>query len=325
MSSSPGPELAPEESRASGEPWLATWVAADPRSQVLIEQAKKIAQSASTVLIRGESGTGKDLLASLIHHLGPHATEPQLTIDCASLPHELMESELFGYERGAFTGANETKPGRLEMAGSGTVVLNEIAALTTQMQAKLLRVIDERRFERLGGTRAVVMPEGIRIIAITNIDLEQAVARRTFREDLFYRLNVIPLLIPPLRERPADIAPLAQRLLAQLCELYHKPKRAVSRDALAALEKYQFPGNVRELRNLLERCVVAGDGDEIALTELPPHITQAVAKKATLEEVEKAYIAEILDFTRGKKSKAAELLGISRKTLLEKRKRYGLD
>ena len=325
MSSSPGPELAPEESRASGERWLATWVAADPRSQILIEQAKKIAQSVSTVLIRGESGTGKDLLASLIHHLGPNATEPLLTIDCASLPHELMESELFGYERGAFTGANETKPGRLEMAGSGTVVLNEIAALTTQMQAKLLRVIDERRFERLGGTRAVVMPQGVRIIAITNIDLEQAVARRTFREDLFYRLNVIPLVIPSLRERPADVAPLTQHLLAQLCELHHKPPRTLSGDALAALEKYQFPGNVRELRNLLERCVVAGEGAEIALTELPPHITQVMAKKATLEEVEKAYIAEILDFTRGKKSKAADLLGISRKTLLEKRKRYGLD
>src|SRR5262249_37426020 len=193
---------------SSGDRWLATWVASDPKSHALIEQVKKIAQSASTVLIRGESGTGKDLLASLIHRLGPNSAEPLVTIDCPSLPHELMESELFGYERGAFTGANEAKPGRLEMAGSGTVVLDEVAALTTQMQAKLLRVIDERRFERLGGTRAVVMPQGIRMIAITNVDLEQAVARRSFREDLFYRLNVIPLLISPLRERPAGISPL---------------------------------------------------------------------------------------------------------------------
>src|ERR671923_2435235 len=169
MSSRPGPELAPEEKAANVEPWLATWVAADPKSLAVLDQAKKIAQSASTVLIRGESGTGKDLLASLIHHLGPNASEPLLTIDCASLPHELMESELFGYERGAFTGANETKPGRLEMAGSGTVVLDEIAALTTQMQAKLLRVIDERRFERLGGARPLVKPQGKTIIALTHV------------------------------------------------------------------------------------------------------------------------------------------------------------
>ncbi|MCI0350492.1 MAG: sigma-54 dependent transcriptional regulator [Acidobacteriales bacterium] len=325
MSSSPGPEFASEENRSGPDRWLATWVAADPKSQALIQQVRKIAESAATVLIRGESGTGKDLLASLIHHLGPNSAEPLVTIDCASLPHELMESELFGYERGAFTGANETKPGRLEIAGTGSVVLDEVAALTTQMQAKLLRVIDERRFERLGGTKPVVMAQGIRLIAITNVDLEQAVARRTFREDLFYRLNVIPFWIPPLRERPADIAPLARHMLSQLCEVHHKPQRELSQAAMAALEKYQFPGNVRELKNLLERCVVAGDASEISLAELPPHVTQAVTKKATLEELERAYIAEILDYTRGKKSKAAELLGISRKTLLEKRKRYGLD
>jgi transcriptional regulator with PAS, ATPase and Fis domain len=219
----------------------------------------------------------------------------------------LMESELFGYERGAFTGASETKPGRFEMAGSGTLVLDEVAALTLPMQAKLLRVIDERKFERLGGTKPVAMEAGVRIVAITNVDLEEAARRRAFREDLFYRLNVIPLLIPPLRERPADIAPLSQHLLD-------------------ALTKYQFPGNVRELRNLLERCAVTGVGvGEIAVEELPAYVTQAVAKKATLEEMERAYIAEILDYTRGKKSKAAEILGISRKTLLEKRKRYGLN
>ena len=326
MSSGPGPEFAPAGPPASAGQWLSIWAAADPKSLALLEQAKKIAQAASTVLIRGESGTGKDLLASLIHHLGPNANQPLVTIDCASLPHELMESELFGYERGAFTGAAETKPGRLEMAGSGTVVLDEVAALTIPMQAKLLRVIDERRFERLGGTRPVVMQSGVRVIAITNVDLEHAVSRRTFREDLFYRLNVIPLLIPPLRERPSDIQPLAQRLAAQLSEVHHKPARTFSAEAIRALEAYAFPGNVRELRNLAERCIVAGESSaEISLAELPPYLTQAVAKKATLEEMERAYIAEILDFTRGKKSKAAEILGISRKTLLEKRKRYSLD
>jgi len=326
MSSGPGPEFAPAGPPASAGQWLSIWAAADPKSLALLEQAKKIARAAATVLIRGESGTGKDLLASLIHHLGPNANQPLVTIDCASLPHELMESELFGYERGAFTGATETKPGRLEMAGSGTVVLDEVAALTIPMQAKLLRVIDERRFERLGGTRPVVMQSGVRVIAITNVDLEHAVSRRTFREDLFYRLNVIPLLIPPLRERPSDIQPLAQRLAAQLSEVHHKPARTFSAEAIRALQAYAFPGNVRELRNLAERCIVAGESSaEISLAELPPYLTQAVAKKATLEEMERAYIAEILDFTRGKKSKAAEILGISRKTLLEKRKRYSLD
>jgi DNA-binding NtrC family response regulator len=326
MSSRPGPEIAPEEKRSSLERWLATWVAADPKSQELLAQARKVAQSGSTVLIRGESGTGKDLLASVIHHLSANAAEPLVIIDCASLPHELMESELFGYERGAFTGATDTKPGRFEMAGSGTLVLNEVAALTLPMQAKLLRVIDERKFERLGGTRPVAMQVGVRIIAITNVDLEEAAARRAFREDLFYRLNVIPLLIPPLRERSADIPALAQHLAAQLAELHHKPPRTLSAAALDALAKYAFPGNVRELRNLLERCVVAGaEAGEIAVEELPAYVTQAVAKKPNLEQMERAYIAEILDFTRGKKSKAAEILGISRKTLLEKRKRYGLD
>jgi DNA-binding NtrC family response regulator len=326
MSSRPGPELAPEEKASSVERWLATWVAADPKSLALLEQAKKIAQSASTVLIRGESGTGKGLLASLIHHLGSNAAEPVVSIDCASLPHELMESELFGYERGAFTGAGETKPGRLESAGNGTVVLDEVAALTVPMQAKLLRVIDERKFERLGSARPVVMQPGVRIIAITNVDLEHAVSRRTFREDLYYRLNVIPLLTPPLRERAADIQPLAQHFAAQLCAVHNKPRRAFSANALRALETYAFPGNVRELRNLVERCVVAGQGAaEISVQELPAYITRTVTRRQTLEELERAYIAEILDFTRGKKSKAAEILGISRKTLLEKRKRYGLE
>src|SRR5919204_4331733 len=312
MSSRPGPELAPEEKRSNADRWLATWVAADPKSLALVEQAKKIAQSASTVLIRGESGTGKDLLALLIHHLGPNGTEPIVIIDCASLPHELMESELFGYERGAFTGAAETKPGRLEMAGNGSVVLDEIAALTTPMQAKLLRVIDERRFERLGGTRPVAMQPGVRVIAITNVDLEHAVSRRVFREDLYYRLNVIPLFIPALRERRADIQPLAHHFAAQLCEVHHKTRRNFSSDALRALEQYSFPGNVRELKNLVERCIVAAQSTgDIGVEELPAYVTRAVAQKSTLEEMERAYIAEVLDFTRGKKSKAAEILGIS--------------
>ena len=302
------------------------WVAADPKSLHLLEQARKIAAGTSTVLISGESGVGKDLLASLLHYLGPHAQEPLVKIDCASLPHELVESELFGYEKGAFTGATQTKRGRLELAGAGTIVLDEVAALPLAVQAKLLRAIEEKSFHRLGGTRIVHV--AARIVALTNADLEQAVARGAFREDLYYRLNVLPLSIPPLRERPADIRPLARRLLTQLAETHRGPARTLAPDALAALERYPFPGNVRELRNILERALVASAAPEVMLEALPAHVRQAQGRdhhKMTLAELERAYIAEILDFTRGKKSKAAQILGISRKTLLEKRKRYGLD
>ena len=305
---------------------LSAWVAADPRSIEVVEKAEKIAASASTVLVRGESGTGKDLLAWLIHYLGPNADEPLVRIDCASLPHELVESELFGYERGAFTGATQMKRGRLELAGNGTIVLDEVGALSMPIQAKLLRVIEDKRFQRLGGTRDIAVHA--RIIALTNIDMERAVARRTFREDLYYRLNVIPLVVPALRERPADIRPLAKHLLTQLCDVHRKPHMTISTAALAALENYAFPGNVRELRNTLERAVIYNSAAEVALEDLPAHVRDAAgasAKKMSLEELERVYIAEILDYTRGKKTKAAQILGISRKTLLEKRKRYGLD
>ncbi len=311
---------------ASRQGILSAWVAADPRSLELLERSRKVAASASTVLIRGESGTGKDLLASLIHYLGANADEPLVHIDCASLPHELVESELFGYERGAFTGATQMKRGRLELAGRGTIVLDEVGALSMPVQAKLLRVIEEKQFQRLGGTRNLSVDA--RLIALTNVDLERAVARHTFREDLYYRLNVIPLIIPPLRERPADIRPLARHLLAQLCEVHRRPEMSFAPAALAALESYQFPGNVRELRNLLERAVIYTAAAEIGVEDLPAHVRKAgaaPASKMSLEDLERLYIAEILDYTRGKKTKAAQILGISRKTLLEKRKRYGLD
>ena len=299
------------------------FVARDPKSVKLLEQVKKVAPTDATVLIRGESGTGKDLLAELIHFLSERSGQPFVKIDCASLPHELVESELFGYEKGAFTGATEAKRGRLELAGRGTLVLDEIAALSMPAQAKLLRVIEERKFDRLGGARPVAVEA--RLIALTNIDLEHAVARRTFREDLYYRLNVVPLGIAALRERPQDVAPLAEHLLAQLAEVHRKARPAFSAAALRALEQYQFPGNVRELRNLLERALVYGAGVEIRVEDLPAHVAGGKAKKQTLAELERAYIAEVLEHTRGKKSQAAAILGISRKTLLEKRKRYGLD
>jgi DNA-binding NtrC family response regulator len=312
---------------ASREAILGSWVVGDEGSRKLREEIVKIAASGSTVLIRGESGTGKDLLASVLHYLGPNADEPLVKIDCASLPLELVESELFGYEKGAFTGASQMKRGRLETAGGGTIVLDEIAALSLPIQAKLLRVIEEKKFERLGGHLAITVEA--RIVALTNVDLEQAVAERAFREDLYYRLSVIPLTVAPLRERRGDIRPLAERFAAQLAGMHHRPQMTISAAAMSALERYAFPGNVRELRNLIERAVVYGAHPEVRLEDLPAHVRQgggpAGERKMSLEELERAYIGEVLDFAHGRKSRAAEILGISRKTLLEKRKKYGLD
>lgn len=306
---------------------LPTWIGVDPKSLTLLEHAGKIAASRSTVLIRGESGVGKDLLAAIIHYLGTGlAEDPLVKIDCGSLPHELMESELFGYEPGAFTGATQLKRGRLELAGNGTIVLDEVSALTPAMQAKLLRVIEEKRFHRLGGSSATGIEVKARLIALSNTDLEQAVARRTFREDLFYRLNVIPLIVPPLRERAADIRPLVEHLLSQLSGAQGSSKH-FSEAALAALERHPFPGNVRELRNIIERCLVHAPKPEIGVGDLPANVAHSEKRQSmkSLADIERDHIAAVLDHTRGKKSKAAEVLGISRKNLLEKRKKYKLD
>lgn len=301
------------------------WVAADPRSEQLFALVRRVAQTPTTVLVRGESGTGKDLLAQLLHLLGPHAAEPSVKIDCASLPPELLESELFGYERGAFTGADRAKPGRLELAGKGTLVLDEVAALGLPLQAKLLRVLEEKRFERLGGATPIIIEA--RLVVLTNADLEQAVAAHRFREDLFYRLNVLPLRIPPLRERRADIEPLAERFLALLAGIHRRPAPLLSAATRKLLTAYDFPGNARELRNLLERALIQCTGDEITPADLPTQISGPGAGEGekTLEQMEKEWIAAALERHRGRKSETAAALGISRKTLLEKRKRYELD
>jgi two-component system response regulator AtoC len=305
---------------------LAGWVACDPKSVEILERAKRMTDSVSTVLIRGQSGAGKDRLACILHYLGPQADEPLVKIDCTSLPSALLEQELLGHERGAFVGATQTKRGRLELAGRGTVVLDEIGGLSMSLQAKLLRVIEEKRFQRLGGSRTIEVDA--RIIGLTGIDLERAVARHSFREDLYYRLNVVTLSLPALRDRPRDIRPLAFHLLERLAEIHRKPQLSLSQEALAALERYSFPGNVRELKNILEQVITSGVTPEIMLQDLPPHVRKHAVNgnghSKSLEDVEREYIAEVLDSTRGKKTRAAAILGISRKTLLEKRKRYGL-
>jgi DNA-binding NtrC family response regulator len=305
------------------------WISADPASQSVFELAQKVAAAPTTLLITGQSGCGKDYLARVIHELGPRRDAPFLKIDCASLPPQLVESELFGHERGAFTGAVERKLGRFELGGSGTIVLDEVAALSVTAQSKLLRVLQERSFERLGGTETLRIEA--RLMALTNVDLPAAVSAGRFREDLFFRMNVLTIAVPALRERRADILPLADHFLSALCLAHARNGVQLSEGSRRMLSAYAWPGNVRELRNALERAVVF---TRVEMLE-PEHFAENIRAAATgspgmiaglrsLEDVEKEVIAATLDAVRYKISQAANILGISRKTLLEKRKKYGL-
>jgi DNA-binding NtrC family response regulator len=295
----------------------------DPLGQRISEQIKRFASSKNAVLVRGESGAGKDLAAALLHYLGPHSDAPMLKLDCTSLPHELLESELFGEERTP-NGNSPAKRGRFELAGNGTLILDEVAALTMPMQARLLKAIEHRELERERGGTTIKVPA--RIIALTSVDLERAVGRRSFREDLYYRLSVSTIAIPPLRERKNDIQPLAEHFLAQLSQVHRRPKPVLTAEAMRALKIFGYPGNVRQLRSILERVIMLNPRAEIREEDLPVYVRPSTGRPMmTLEELERSYIAEILEVTQGKKSKAAAILGISRKTLLEKRKRYGLD
>src|SRR5579862_3232427 len=301
------------------------WVASDPASLRVLEIAEKLADTATTLLITGESGTGKDQLARWIHHRGSRRDAPFLKIDCASLPSELVESELFGHERGAFTGAVARKPGRLEMAQGGTIVLDEVAALTPGMQAKLLRVIEDRTFERLGGTETLRMDA--RLMALTNCDLPAAVAAGRFREDLFFRLNVLAIPVPPLRERRADIALLVAHFLERLAPVHGKSGASIDPAAQRSLERHAWPGNVRELKNAVEHGLVFGKQLTLTVTDFPElsgAATGAAAALRSLEDLEREAIRATLEATHYKIGRAAEILGISRKTLLEKRKKYEL-
>jgi len=305
------------------------WISADPASQRVFELAQKVAGAPSTLLITGESGSGKDYLARVVHELGPRRDAPFLKIDCASLPPQLVESELFGHERGAFTGAVERKLGRFELGGNGTIVLDEVAALSPAAQSKLLRVLQERAFERLGGTETLRIEA--RIVALTNVDLPAAVSAGHFREDLFFRMNVLSIPVPPLRERRADVLPLAEHFLAALCATHGRAGGVqLSETAQRMLSAYAWPGNVRELRNALERAIVFHRVEVLEPEHFADNIRASAVGSAaraggrSLEEVEKEVIGATLEATRYKISQAAAVLGISRKTLLEKRKKYGL-
>jgi DNA-binding NtrC family response regulator len=288
--------------------------------QEVLQTAGKVLDRDASVLILGESGTGKDYLAQAIHACGPRRNEPFVVIECASIPSELFESELYGHERGTFTDAHTRKIGRLEMARRGTVYFDEVAALAPNLQAKLLRAIQERRYTRLGGTQSIELEA--RVISSSNRDLDELLAAGGLRRDLFYRINVVTIVLPPLRERREDIAALAKNFLGR--------KRRFTDDALKMLTSHAWPGNSRELRNVIERAALLGEGNEIgpdALPLTPPAalVESGARERWTLDELESQYIRSVLRITKSNYSKAAEILGINRKTLLEKRRKYGIQ
>ncbi|MFL5639059.1 MAG: sigma-54-dependent transcriptional regulator [Gemmatimonadaceae bacterium] len=294
--------------------------------------AESVAATDSTVLLQGESGTGKEVVARYIHDLSPRATNPFLSINCGALPESLLESELFGHVKGSFTGASRDKEGLFAAAGEGTFFLDEIGETTPATQVKLLRALQQREVIPVGATEA--RPVNARVIAATNRDLEEEIKAGNFRNDLFYRLNVISIVLPPLRDRPGDIALLSQAFLERAATESGQPLRALSPEAVEAMERYTWPGNVRELENALERAAILAKGDTIPLSALPervvepksdPLVSDAAQTNPTLETIERAYILWVLENEGGSKQRTAEVLGIDASTLYRKLSRYGLE
>jgi DNA-binding NtrC family response regulator len=300
----------------------------------LVEQARKAAESKSTVLLAGESGTGKEVLARSIHAWSPRASRPFIAVNCVALSEELLESELFGHEKGAFTGAHQQKPGKFELANHGTIFLDEVGDIRESLQAKLLRVLQEHEFERVGGTRPIRVD--IRIIAATNRNLEEAVKGGRFREDLYYRLNVVRLRLPPLRERREDIPGLAEHFLRKYCAETGKTIRGISPEAIGLLKAHPWPGNVRELENSIERAVVLGAGAEISLVDLglrtiggaassPPSAERSIEPfHEGVEDFKRELIRRALEQAKGNQTRAAEMLGLQRTYLSRLLKNLGL-
>jgi DNA-binding NtrC family response regulator len=303
----------------------------------VFELIKKVADTDSTVLVLGESGTGKELINRAIHYNSLRREGPLIPVNCAAIPEELLESELFGHERGAFTHAIRTRIGRFEQASGGTIFLDEIADMSPSLQVKILRVLQDRSFERIGGVKTIKVD--IRVIAATNQNLEEMVRQNRFREDLYYRLNVIPIRVPPLRDRVADIPLLVQHFLHEFSRKKKKPIKRLSPQALDLLLRYPWPGNIRELENLMERLVILSEGEEVQVAELPERFRaktaappvkpqeipeQGIHLTAAVQEFERDLILKALDRSNWVKSRAAQLLHLNRTTLLEKMKKQNI-
>lgn len=303
---------------------------AGPMKQIY-EQVAQVARSNTTVLIRGESGTGKELIAHAIHYNSPRAQKPFIKVNCAALPETLIESELFGYEKGAFTGAQTLKKGRFELAESGTLFLDEIGDMNLATQAKLLRVLQEKEFERLGGTSTI--RANVRLITGTNKDLEKAMGEGKFRDDLYYRLNVFAIFVPPLRDRKSDLLLLADHFLQKYAREHKKDIRRISTPAIDMLTAYHWPGNVRELENVIERAVLVCDSNVIHGHHLPPTLQTAQASGTVtalslgdaVAAYEKDIVMDALKTTRGNRAKAARLLATTERIINYKVRKYGID
>jgi two-component system response regulator HydG len=301
----------------------------DPHLLEVLRVVKRVAPTDSTVLVNGESGTGKELIAEALHVNSPRKNKPFVPINCGALPKDLQESELFGYVKGAFTGAAANKKGLFEEANGGTVFLDELGEMELPLQVKLLRFLQDHKIFRIGDSKPILVD--IRIVCATNKDLKKLIAEKKFREDLYYRVNVIALTLPPLRERKGDIAVLAQYFVELYCERFGRPESRLSKEALAELMAYDWPGNIRELQNVMERSVILADGSEIGSEHFPkdltdPHVDVAelLRDQPTLDELEKRYIVETLRASRGNKVVTCEKLGMSSTTLWRKLKQYGL-
>ena len=309
-----------------------------PAMQKIFRIVEKVADSDTTIMLNGETGTGKGLIARAIHLASGRKDKPFVQINCGATPEGLLESEFFGYRRGAFTGATSDKPGKFELAKGGTIFLDEIGDMSADLQVKVLRVLEEGEFERVGGNETI--KTDARIIAATHRDLEEEVQKRNFREDLFYRLYVIPILLPTLKQRKDDIPYLVSYFLSELGQKNEALSAKISDEAMEILVNYSWPGNVRELRNLIERLVVLNEGDEISAEDLPAKIRlsrgqqvrtkmaidhEGISFNTAVSEFEKALIISALEKTNWVKNKAAKLLKIKRTTLVEKIKRYHLE
>ncbi len=301
-------------------------IAGDSRMRAALDHARSVAPADSTVLITGETGTGKELIARAIHHWSGRSSQAFVAVNCAALAESLLESELFGHEKGAFTGAVAQRRGRFELAHGGTLFLDEVGEMSPALQAKLLRVLQDGTLERVGGTKTVTVD--VRVIAATNRDPAQMVAARAFREDLFYRLSVFPIHLPPLRERPSDILSLAEHILRQVTRRLGKRITGFSKEAVSLLREYGWPGNIRELQNVVERAVILCQEERI----LPAHLNLALASPAsaaagpkTLKELEREAILSALTTCQGNRREAAKQLGIGLRTLYARLKEYGIS